>query len=50
MREATGELGTIEEMFLSCPPRSKRLATTLRRLMKVKSSPALSNFAEEDMS
>ena len=29
MREPTGKWGKIEEMFLSCPPRSERLATGL---------------------
>ena len=29
MRETTGKWGKIEEMFLSCPPGSERLATVL---------------------
>ena len=28
-KKYTGKLGNIEEMFLSCPPRSERLATAL---------------------
>ena len=30
MRETTGKWGKIEEMFLSCPPESERLATALQ--------------------
>ena len=29
MKETTGKLGKIEEMFLSCPPGSERLDTAL---------------------